>query len=48
MSGCGPAGTVDPSKIVTAELVEVLAGERSQPSVEVFIAELPAFLWPQL
>ena len=32
----------------TAELVKVLAGERPQPSVEEFIAELPAFQWPQL
>ncbi|PLT91417.1 hypothetical protein BMJ34_26045, partial [Sinorhizobium medicae] len=30
----------------TAELVKVLAGERPQPSVEEFMAELPAFVWP--
>jgi len=30
----------------TAELVKVLAGERAQPSVEEFMAELPAFQWP--
>ncbi|MDX0630288.1 hypothetical protein GOC91_29390 [Sinorhizobium medicae] len=30
----------------TAELVKVLAGERSQPSVDEFIAELPPFVWP--
>jgi hypothetical protein len=30
----------------TAELVKVLAGERPQPSVEEFIAELPPFTWP--
>ncbi|WP_164823497.1 hypothetical protein [Sinorhizobium meliloti] len=30
----------------TAELVKVLAGERPQPSVEEFMAELPAFEWP--
>ncbi len=30
----------------TAELVNVLAGERPQPSVEEFMAELPAFEWP--
>lgn len=28
------------------ELTKVLAGARSQPSVEAFIAELPAFVWP--
>jgi hypothetical protein len=30
----------------TVELVKVLAGERAQPSVEEFIAKLPAFEWP--
>ncbi|MGK9339895.1 hypothetical protein [Sinorhizobium meliloti] len=30
----------------TAELVKVLAGERPPPSVEEFIAELPAFICP--
>ncbi|PSS59840.1 hypothetical protein C6558_36055 [Ensifer sp. NM-2] len=30
----------------TAELAKVLAGERERPSVEVFVAELPAFVWP--
>ncbi|RVJ51273.1 hypothetical protein CN166_28045 [Sinorhizobium medicae] len=30
----------------TAELVKVLAGERPQPSVEDFMAELPVFEWP--
>ncbi len=30
----------------TAELEKVMAGERSQPSVEEFVAELPAFEWP--
>ncbi|WP_085025603.1 hypothetical protein [Ensifer aridi] len=30
----------------TAELAKVNAGERSQPSVEEFIAELPPFTWP--
>jgi hypothetical protein len=30
----------------TAELVKVLAGARPQPSVEDFMAELPAFEWP--
>ncbi|MDX0563286.1 hypothetical protein [Sinorhizobium medicae] len=28
------------------ELTKVLVGERSQPSVEEFISELPAFTWP--
>jgi hypothetical protein len=32
----------------TAELVKVLAGGRWQPSVEAFMAELPALQWPQL
>jgi len=30
----------------TAELGRVTAGERTQPTVEQFIAELPVFLWP--
>jgi hypothetical protein len=30
----------------TAELAKVTAGERTQPTVEEFIAELPAFEWP--
>ena len=30
----------------TAELAKVLAGERERPSVAVFVAELPAFVWP--
>ncbi|OOG74049.1 hypothetical protein B0E45_06220 [Sinorhizobium sp. A49] len=30
----------------TAELQKVMAGEREQPSVAEFIAELPAFIWP--
>ncbi|MDX1159423.1 hypothetical protein GOL34_30950, partial [Sinorhizobium medicae] len=30
----------------TAELVKVLAGERAEPSLEEFMAELPAFQWP--
>lgn len=29
-----------------AEMAKVEAGERSQPSVEEFIAELPAMTWP--
>lgn len=32
----------------TAELAKVTAGERAQPSVEAFIAELPAFEWPSV
>lgn len=31
----------------TAELARVMAGERGQPSVAEFIAELPAFVWPE-
>jgi hypothetical protein len=30
----------------TAELGRVMAGERAQPTVAEFIAELPAFVWP--
>ncbi len=30
----------------TAELAKVTAGERSQPTIEEFVAELPAFEWP--
>lgn len=30
----------------TAELLKVMAGERAQPSVAEFIAELPTFIWP--
>ncbi|WP_349433560.1 hypothetical protein [Pararhizobium sp. A13] len=30
----------------TAELGRVTAGERAQPTVAEFIAELPAFVWP--
>jgi hypothetical protein len=30
----------------TAELAKVLSGERDRPSVEAFITELPAFVWP--
>lgn len=30
----------------TAELAKVLAGERVEPSVEEFLAELPVFVWP--
>lgn len=29
-----------------AELDKVLAGEREQPSVEAFLAELPQLVWP--
>ncbi len=31
----------------TSELKKVMAGEREQPSVAEFIAELPAFIWPE-
>ncbi len=30
----------------TAELEKVTAGERSQPGIEEFVGELPAFVWP--
>lgn len=30
-----------------AELSKVQAGERTQPSVEAFLGELPAIVWPQ-
>ncbi|KQY79180.1 hypothetical protein ASD52_02125 [Ensifer sp. Root142] len=31
----------------TAELKKVMAGDREQPTVEAFITELPAFIWPE-
>jgi hypothetical protein len=31
----------------TVELDKVTAGEREQPGVEDFLAELPAFVWPE-
>lgn len=30
----------------TAELEKVTTGERTQPGIEEFIGELPAFIWP--
>jgi len=32
--------------VAYAELNKVVAGEREQPSVEVFLAGLPAIVWP--
>lgn len=32
----------------TAELDKVTAGLRTQPGIEEFVGELPAFVWPEL
>ena len=33
-------------KYCNAELAKVMAGERQQPTVEAFLLELPAIVWP--